>query len=369
MAGRPALLYVVTLAEVGGAQSYVCDLLAATREQYDVTVAAHGNGPVRSTAAELGIPFVPLLHVRRPISVAQDALGLLELTQLFRRVRPDIVHLNSSKVGVLGRVAAAIARVPVCVFTVHGWAFKASTGRSSRVYVWADRAVRSLATAIVCVSQNDLDAGLAAGLCSSDRTVLIRNAVDVSAAPVRRDDASRTVRLVSVGRLAPPKDFTTLLTAVAGLRPGTFRLTIVGDGPLRLALEGQASSLGLVGVDLLGEVNDVRPYLDGADIFVLSSTSEGMPMSVLEAMAAGLPVVASSVGGIPEAVVDDATGVLVPPARPSELGAALEQLIADRDLRRRLGDAGRERAEDAFSLEEWRRKHIELYESLLTARR
>src|SRR5665213_3043365 len=126
-ARRPRLLYVVTLAEVGGAQSYVRDLLAATRDTFDVSVAAHGDGPLRTAAGELGVPFIPLCHVRRELSLLQDPLALLELTALFRRVRPDIVHLNSSKAGVLGRLAAAIARTPARVFTAHGWAFKATS--------------------------------------------------------------------------------------------------------------------------------------------------------------------------------------------------------------------------------------------------
>jgi glycosyltransferase involved in cell wall biosynthesis len=367
VAGRPSLVYVITLAEVGGAQSYVRDLLPAVREHYDVTVAAHGDGPLREAAADNGLPFVPLEHVRRPISPLEDARGLLELTRLFRRLRPDIVHLNSSKVGILGRLAATLARVPVTIFTVHGWAFKAASGRTSRLYLAADRAVRSFATVIVCVSQSEVDAGLAAGLSLPDRTVLIRNAVDVSLAPAPPPGGA-VIEIVSVGRLAPPKDFETLLRAVAMLPPGSARLTLLGDGPLRPSFERLTVELDLANVVFAGEVDDVRARVDSADVFVLSSFSEGMPMSVLEAMAAGRPVVASSVGGVPEAVVDGVNGLLVPPARPDDLATALERLAADGDLRRRLGEAGRARAVELFSLESWRRSHVELYDSLLDGR-
>lgn len=367
MAGRPSLLYVITLAEVGGAQSYVRDLLPAVSEHYDVTVAAHGDGPLREAAADNGLPFVPLEHVRRPISPLEDARGLLELTTLFRRRRPDIVHLNSSKAGILGRLAARLASVPVTIFTVHGWAFKAASGRSARLYLAADRAVRSLATVVVCVSQSEVDAGLAARLSLPDRTVLIRNAVDTSLEPAPAPERT-VVEIVSVGRLAPPKDFETLLRAVATLSPGGVRLSLLGDGPLRPSFERLAVELGLANVVFAGEVDNVRPRVDAADVFVLSSLSEGMPMSVLEAMAAGRPVVASSVGGVPEAVVDGVTGLLVAPADPEALAGALEHLVADVDLRRRLGDAGRARALESFSLEGWRRRHLELYDSLLDAR-
>jgi glycosyltransferase involved in cell wall biosynthesis len=368
VSGRPRLLYVVTLAEVGGAQSYVRDLLPAVREQYDVTLAAHGEGPLRAAAAELGIAFVPLRHVRRPLSVIQDPLGVGELTRLLRRVRPDVVHLNSSKAGVLGRIAASAARVPVRVFTAHGWAFKATTGAAARVYTLADRAVCPLTTMIVCVSQTELEAGLAARVCVRERTTVIPNAVDVSALPTRSQGVSEPVEIVSVGRLAAPKDFSTLLAALALLPAGRARLTVLGDGPLRPALEEQVAELGLAGdVVLAGEAADVRPYLDRADLFVLSSTSEGMPISVLEAMAAGLPVVASAVGGLHEIVVDGATGFLVPPSQPQALADALGRLVEDAGLRGRLGAGGRQRAEDDFSLARWRAAHLDLYASLLAA--
>jgi glycosyltransferase involved in cell wall biosynthesis len=366
---RPLVLHVVTLAEVGGAQSYVRDLLPAVREEFDVVIAAHGEGPLRTAAAELGVPFVPLHHVRRAISVVHDPLGLAELVRLFRRLRPDIVHLNSSKAGVLGRLAAAIARVPIRVFTAHGWAFKASSGISANVYLWADRAVRPLTTTVVCVSETELRAGVAARVCVADQTVVIPNAVDVAPLPERRTEPGPELRVVSVGRLAQPKDFSTLLTAVAGLPQGTARVRILGDGPLRTPLEAQISELDLEGsVELVGEVGDVRPFLHESDVFVLSSLSEGMPLSVLEAMAAGLPVIASDVGGLREVVVEGETGFLVPPGDPGDLTTRLASLAADRAVLRRLGDAGHKRAQERFSLPHWRERHLELYRSLLTVR-
>jgi Glycosyltransferase Family 4 len=145
------VLIVITLAEVGGAQSYVAALLPALAERFDVTVAAHGDGPVRETARELRLRYVALRHLRRPISLWRDPLALAELLRLVRRVRPDVVHVSSSKAGVLGRLAAWALGVPVRIFTVHGWAFGAAEGRPSLLYRWADRLVRPLTTATICV--------------------------------------------------------------------------------------------------------------------------------------------------------------------------------------------------------------------------
>ncbi len=366
MPRRPRLLFVITLAEVGGAQSYVRDLLPAVREEFDVTVASHGEGPLRDAAVSLGIPFVPLRHVRRDLSPYRDTRGLLELVSLCRRVRPDIVHLNSSKAGILGRIAAALARVPVRIFTAHGWAFKGGHGWASAMYLWADRLVEPLTTTTICVSDTELRAGLAARTCRSARTVVILNAVDVGPPPRDGRPAREPVEVVSVGRLAEPKDFATLVEAVGRVRPGSVRLQIIGDGPHRAALEGQIARLDLAdAVELVGEIDDVPARLRDADVFVLASRSEGMPISVLEAMAAGLPVVASDVGGIHEAVEDGITGILVPPGSVAELGAALDRLAADASLRERLGRAGRERAEERFGLAMWREEHVALYRRLL----
>src|SRR5204862_6700898 len=146
------LLILVTLAEVGGAQSYVSLLLPALADRFDVTVAAHGPGPVEEAARSAGARFIPLEHVRRAINPWHDALGLLELVRLCRRERPHILHANSSKAGVLGRLAAYLSGVPIRIFTVHGWAFAAHRGIVGKLYLWVDRLMRPLTTLAICVA-------------------------------------------------------------------------------------------------------------------------------------------------------------------------------------------------------------------------
>jgi glycosyltransferase involved in cell wall biosynthesis len=362
---RPRVLLVITLAEVGGAQSYVAALLPALAERYDVVLAAHGEGPLRDAAAAVGARFVPLRHVRRPINPLRDLAGLLELISLLRRERPQILHASSSKAGVLGRLAAVAARVPIRFFTVHGWAFSAYSGLASRFYRVSDRLMAPLTTVTICVSETELAAGLEAGTCSADRSVVIHNAVDVAGAPRSGHDRP-TPRLIAVGRLKAPKDFLTLIRALATLPGQAFEALIVGGGPERNAVEAEIRRLELHGrVRLAGERSDVPELLAASDVFVLSSRSEGLPVSVLEAMAAELPVVATDVGGLAELVVDGETGILVPPGDEAALSEALGRLVEDRELRRRLGGGGGGRAESTFDLSEFRRAHLELYESQL----
>jgi glycosyltransferase involved in cell wall biosynthesis len=367
-ARRPRILILVTLAETGGAQTYVATLLPGLAGRFDVIVAAHGDGPLREAARAAGARFVPLRHVRRPLHPLRDLLGLLELVVLMRRAAPDIVHANSSKAGVLGRLAAAAAGVPIRIFTVHGWAFSASSGLVSLLYRWADRLMAPLTTLTICVAERERTSGLAARTCIAERTVVIPNAVDVDGIPQARRDG-RLPLVVAVGRLAEPKDALTLVRALAAVPGRAFTALLVGDGPDRPSVEAEVRRLGLQdAVTLAGTRDDVPELLARADVFALSSRSEGAPLSILEAMAAGLPVVSSRVGGVPELVVDGETGLLVQPGDPAAMADALGRLVADADLRSRLGAAGRERAQRYFDVRRQRRDHLACYARELSRR-
>ena len=363
---RPRVLVLITLAEMGGAQRYVASLLPALVEEFDVAVAAQGEGWLADAARRAGARYVPLRHMQRAIDPREDILGLVELVRLLRRERPSIVHANSSKAGILGRLAALVTRVPVRLFTVHGWAFKAHRGAAAQAYLWADRLMSPITTATICVAESERAAGVRAWTCRRARTVVIRNGVDLDRPRRASAAAVRPATVLSVGRLRAPKDFVTLVRAVASCEPGAVRLLIAGDGPDRPQVAGEIARLGLDGaVELLGPSDDVDALLAAADIFVLSSDSEGMPMSVLEAMAAGLPVIASAVGGVPEVVRDGETGALVPPRDPAALGRAITRLAEDPALRQRFGAAGRSRAEREFALAGFQRAHVELYRAAL----
>jgi glycosyltransferase involved in cell wall biosynthesis len=364
---KPRLLIVITLAEPGGAQTSVAQLLPGLVDEFDVTVAARGPGPLADAARRCGVPFVELEHMRRDLDPVHDALAVVELARLCRRLRPDIVHLHSSKAGAVGRAAAALTRVPVRVFTVHGWAFAAYGRVAGRLYLGIERLLRGFTTCVICVSGSARDLGVGKRACLSKQTVVIHNAVDVSSFPASRRDGDNP-QIVSVGRLAFPKDFSTLVAALASMETG-WRAAFVGEGPLRTEIAGELKRRGLgQRVALLGSRDDVVDLLARADVFVLSSRSEGFPVSILEAMAAGLPVVATDVGGVSEAVLHRETGLLVPPNDPGALAAALDRLVRDPQLRLRLGTAGRERVRQHFDLAPFRRAHLELYRRLLASR-
>ena len=367
-APRKRVLLLVTLAETGGAQSYVRDLVDVLAPTFDVTVAAHGRGPLEAASRERGASYVALRHVRRSIG-PRDVLALAEVWALCRRVRPHVLHANSSKAGILGRIAAAAAGVPIRIFTAHGWAFKATRGLPAAGYRFADRLMRPLTSAVICVSERERRAGIDAGVCNGAASVVIPNAVDVRSFEPRRVEPTTPLKVVAVGRLAEPKDFSTLLEAVARLERGLVELVLVGDGHLREPIVTLAERLGVAPfVSLRGTVTDVREVLAVADVLVLSSRSEGMPLSVIEAMAAGLPVVATDVGGLREVVVEGETGYLVPPGDAEALAGRIRLLARDHDLRERLGRQGRAVAIERFDVGRWGRRHLQLYQQLLERR-
>jgi glycosyltransferase involved in cell wall biosynthesis len=363
---KPRLFVAITLAETGGAQSYLAHLLPGLVRHFDVTVAAHGRGPLRDVASREGIEFIQLTHVRRALNPFRDALGLVELYRLLRSTRPDALHLNSSKVGILGALAGWAAGVPVRVFTVHGWAFNAHSGWRARAFIWAHRLTRSLTTSVICVSNAERRVGIAAKTCIGERTVVIENAVPMR--PVTARDPSRPLVIASVTRLQPPKDTLTLVRALKIIAPHLHHALIVGDGPDRSTIATAIADAGLADrVELLGDRGDVRDLLAGSDIFVLATLSEGMPLALLEAMAEGLPAVASSVGGVPEIVQDGENGLLVPAGDAAALARALHRLMADADLRVRLGCTARRTIAEHYGLERFRSQHIELLQRLVTS--
>lgn len=362
---RPRLLILVTLAEAGGAQTFVAALAEGLKERYHIDVAAHGpEGALADACARLGLPFHHIPSLRRAPHPWRDFRAGLEIRRLVERVRPDIIQVNSSKAGFVARIALRRRSVRM-VYVVHGWAFRRG-GLGSFAYAQAERATAPLTDAIVCVSERDRAAAEARGIASREILHVVHNGIAVPERPLLRGRWPDRPVLVCVARLAPPKNLQALLIALAqpGLEP--WRLRIIGDGPDRPRLEAQRAALGLGHrVEMLGERRDVDAQLIAADAFVLPSDSEGLPYSILEAMAAALPVVASDVGGIPEEVVDGTTGVLVPRGDTGALARALRELHAHGEGARRMGVAGHARAREGFSREAMVERYDAIFRDLL----
>jgi glycosyltransferase involved in cell wall biosynthesis len=306
-----------------------------------------------------------LVHPLRPI---QDLKAIVNMYRLLRREKPALVHANSSKAGIVARVAAMLAGIPV-VFTAHGWAFTEGVGsRRSMFYKWIEKSAAPLTQKIICVSGYDRKLALDYGVGDGARLLTVHNGVPDIAGCVA-SHTNDVPRVVMVARFAAPKDHETLLHAVSLLKDCRFKVQCVGDGPLLDQSRLLSEKLGLQDVvEFLGARNDVFDILKNADIFTLISNWEGFPISVLEGMRAGLPVVATRVGGIPESVSDQHTGLLIEAGDRTGLANALRTLITQPELRKRMGCAGRESYLNAFTSERMVAETAEVYDSILFRR-
>ncbi len=357
------LLLIITRGELGGGQRHVVDLLAGLKQEYDLEVATGEDGYLVESARALGVPVHLVPHLVMPISPYKDIRALLELSRLIAKVQPDLVHAHTSKAGVLGRAAARLNGVP-CLFTAHTWCFAEGTAwKWKAIGIPLERLAARWSGAIINVSDANRQLALKNGIAPAGKLITIHNGIPDT---TRRAVPGRAgiPTIVMIARFAPQKAQADLLRAVQGIEE-PFRVVFIGDGPTRSAHEELASQLGIRDrVDFLGVRRDIERLLSSAHIFALPSNWEGFPLTILEGMRAGLPVVASNVGGVAEAIVDGKTGFLVPAGSITEFRSRLRQLISDPTLRASLGSAGRARYEAEFTVRAMLRKTVVVYHAI-----
>lgn len=341
------------------------------RPDWRLTIACFfEGGPMQDRFEALGIRTYNL-----DCPAERDPRAVLRAKELIDRIRPDIVHTHLLRADLFGSMAARWAGVPVILSTVYGiGVFRRDKKRRSDQLL--DLACAALPTHTLAVSHAaKRDCVERLGMDPSDITVIHTGVdppgrIDVHrAAELRRnwqvgDDQSL---ILTVARLSREKGIDTLIDAAAILhrqRPHA-RVVVVGDGVDRTSLDARVRSRGLTGVvRLVGFLDDIWPALAAADVFCLPSRSEGMPNALLEAMAVGRPVVATSVGGIPEAIEDERNGLLVPPAKPHLLSAALTRLIDNKQDAVRFAEAARQTIEQKFLASAAAARYANLYDTL-----
>lgn len=368
MSERPVrVLHVITRMIVGGAQENTmlsCALIDRARFPSEIVCGPEtgAEGELHTEAAARGVRIRIEPSLVRAIHPWKDVIALVRLTRLLRRERFDVVHTHSSKAGIVGRIAARFAGTPVVIHTVHGWAFNPGQPRHVfAMYVWLERVCARWCRDIVVVAEADRDEGLQLGIGRAAQYRLIRSGIEVEAyrdVAITRAEARARLGVPdhafvvgSVGRLSPQKAPLDLLAAfevLARARPEA-HLAMVGDGPLRGEVEARVAAAGLEGrVHLPGLRRDVPELLRAFDVFALASHWEGLPRVFPQAMAAGLPIVATRVDGAPDAILPGETGFLVDVGDTGAFGARLVELAADPARARAMGEAGRERV-DVFS--------------------
>jgi glycosyltransferase involved in cell wall biosynthesis len=375
---------------MGGPALHVSYLTAGLRDRgYETTLVAgslaRGEGSMSHVADALGVPVVALPDLHREIAPLRDLRAAFRLASLIRTIRPQILHTHTAKAGAIGRVAALLAgtaRPPIVVHTFHGHVLRGYFDPvRADVFRRLERSLARSATALIAVSPEVRDDLVALGVAPREKFVVIRLGIELEERVERVPDGRVPTRELLgippdrftvgwIGRMTGVKRTEDVLLAVKRLRERGVDacLCMVGDGPDRDDLEEQASELGIVRSCLfLGYQDDVAPFYAAFDTLILPSGNEGTPVSAIEALASGRPVVATRVGGVPDVVRDGEDGFLVEPGDVDALADRLARLAADPALRRRMGEAGRARVLPRYSVDRLIDDVDLLYRSLLQA--
>lgn len=326
-----------------------------------IAVASSGGRPLDAELREAGIEILPIARpFPRPGPLLRAAAGL---RRIIRDERPDVIHAHNpgaAAAAVLGRALARAGTVPV-VSTYHG-VLPERVGRAARALARSD--------VVVGVSPSSTQTLVDAGLDHA-RARTIFNSVDPQVRrgrdEVRAEFAADGPLLVTVGRYVAEKNQALLLDALAQMhdRPRTL---LVGYGPRRQELADRAAALGLHDVTVTGARDDAADLIAAADVFVLTSDSEALPIVLLEAMTLGVPVASTRAGGIPDVIADGETGLLVPPGDAAGVAGAVERLLRDRELAGRLAAGARRFAAEHCSVAATTRSYLELYTEVIARR-
>jgi len=382
------ILRLIARLNMGGPALHVAYLTRGLDQRgYQTTLAAgslaRGESSMAFVAEELGVQVhaVPQLH--REVSPVLDPISVARIARLIREVRPHILHTHTAKAGAVGRTAAVLAgeaRPPIVVHTFHGHVLRGYFDPArTAVYREVERSLARVTTRLVAVSPEVRDDLVELGVAPADRFSVIRLGIDLDRRIVEGTSEGSELRGVFglpeeafvvgwIGRMTTIKHLPDVVAAVARLRERGVdaRLCLVGDGPDREAVEKQAHELGIARSTLfLGYQRDIAPYYRLFDVLLLPSGNEGTPVVAIESLAAGTPVVATRVGGVPDVVSDGVDGLLARVGDVDGLVDALERLAHDPALREEMGRAGRERTLPRYRVERLVDDVDELYRELL----
>ncbi len=386
------VLRVIARMNVGGPALHVSYLTRGLDERgYETTLVAGrvgaSEGSMEYAARDLGIEPVFLPELQRDIAAGPDFGAVLHVRDLIRSVRPHVLHTHTAKAGAVGRMAAAIARVPdppIVVHTFHGHVLREYFDPvRTRVFREVERTLARRTDVLVAVSSEVRDELVEEGIAPAAKFEVIRLGLDLDrrASPTPAQGTALRAELgvppsgflvAWLGRMTDIKRVDDLVRAVAELygRGADVHLLLAGDGPLRGSIEGLAADLGLGDrAHFVGMVDDVGPVYGAADVVALTSRNEGTPVTLIEALAAGTATVSTDVGGVRDVVRDGESGLLVPAGDVGAIADALARLAADPELRLRFGATGRADVRARYSVERLVDDVDHLYRRLLDERR
>ena len=365
---RMKIAYIITrMDEYGGAQVHIRDMSTYLQGQgHEITVLSGWPGKVSDFIEHVGVTYREIPDLIRSIKPKQDWRAFKQIRKTLQHEKPDIVSCHSSKAGLLGRLAARSLGIPV-VFTAHGWAFTDNVPPLQRLIYRVIETLAALFTSrIITVSEYDRQLALKKHVCSTKKIKTVHNGMLLLPAPHRSvTEKDKPLQIIMVARFGPQKDHATLLRALSVVKSTKWHLTFVGGGD-NSETGNLADKLGLSDkITFMGEREDIPEILESADLYTLITNWEGFPRSILEAMRAQLPVVATDVAGVSEAVIEGETGWLVPHRDEDALAAIIATAIENRQQVYDMGLAGRTRFEENFTFKHMMDKNLALYQEVV----
>ena len=373
------ILYLVTQGNWGGAQKYVFDL-AVNLRTYRVTVASGQESQLLSQKLEqANIKYYPVKHLVRKIQPLKDLLALIEIYRLMKREQPDIVHLNSSKAGVLGSIAAKLAGVKKVVFTMHGLVLNEPANPLKRsLYFLGEKLSSYFKDKIIAVSEADKRSAIRYRLKKASDIAVIHNGLDFQnlefltreaarekLAPFTQNELRNKKIIGTIADFYATKGLEFLIAAARAIIKKQKQVTFIlmgRSGPEEKKIESLLKKANLESNFLLiKNLNNAAAYLKAFDLFVLPSVKEGFPYTILEAMAAGVPIIACRVGGIPEILTHEQTALLVAPKNALALQTAIQKCIHDEAFSRQIAAAAKDLTKE-FSLAKMIAQTRQIYE-------
>jgi len=361
------VLYIITkAAEIGGAQIHVRDLSRKLQTVGSLPTVITGEyGALTDQLSENGIQFYVVKELKREINIFSDFIAILKVATLIRQIKPNVISLHSSKAGLVGRLACFL-NFRRAIFTAHGWSFADGISPTKKMlYIYIEKFLMVFTSKVITVSEQDKRLAMKHGVAGEAKQIAIHNGMPFFK-ELARKTPSNIFKFVMVARFSEQKDHKTLFKALSELPKNiAWELDLIGGGPLEIETRELAISLGLEDkIHFLGQVENVSEKLFNYDLFLLVSKWEGFPRSILEAMRTGLPVIASDVGGVSEALVDQKGGILVPRGDSSELKNAIVYLTAEINIMKSMGEFNKQRFNENFTFDVMFKKTFSIYRSV-----
>ena len=361
------ILYIITKSVWGGAAKYVFDLSTNLSDEYIITVAAGGHGKLAQRIKRSQIPYFNINNFQRNINPFKDFFAFFEILGLLFQIKPDIIHVNSSKAGGIVGLASWVYKILSgkqirLIFTAHGWAFNEDRPKSQiKLITFLSKLTAIFYDKIICVSEYDQKTALRNKIAPDNKLTIIHNGIDIEKISfLSQEKAQKKL----IGKVSPfvigtiaeytkNKGLIYLLKAIKNIKDQEIDVILIGSGenPDKEKLKSFIKKHNLKNINLIEFIDNAASYLKSFDIFILPSLKEGLPYTILEAMAAEIPIITTDVGGIPEIIKNDINGILIKPKNHKLIKEKILYLINNPEISKDLSQKSKNKIAKKFSLE------------------